>query len=153
MNLNANDAAAEAEIRTLVAAWSRALEARDTEALTAAYTEETVLYDAIPPYRTVGRAAIKAAWDACMPHLPERFASRHEELEVSVGGDMALVHGLHRMVPEEDGHPCGTSSMRITSVFRRVGGRWQVVHEHVSVPFDPMTGQAAFIAADRDAAK
>ncbi len=146
MNTHVDPAAsAEAEIRSLVADWSAALEARDTERLTAAYTEKTVLYDAIPPWRTVGREAIRAVWDKCMPHLPERFASRHEQLEVSVCGDMALVHGLHRMVPEDGEHPCGMTHVRFTAVFRRVGGRWQVEHEHVSVPFDPMTGQVAAI--------
>lgn len=137
--------AAESEIRALVAEWSAALEGRDTERLTAAYTDETVLYDAIPPWRTVGRAAIKAVWDSCMPHMPERFASRHDELEIKVFGEVALVHGLHRMVPEDGAHPCGMTHIRITSVFRRVNGRWQVEHEHVSVPFDPMTGQVAAI--------
>jgi hypothetical protein len=32
--------------------------------------------------------------------------------------------------------------MRITCVFRREQGKWQVVHEHASIPFNPMNNQA-----------
>jgi ketosteroid isomerase-like protein len=31
--------------------------------------------------------------------------------------------------------------MRATVGFRKSGGRWQVVHEHWSAPFDPATGK------------
>jgi ketosteroid isomerase-like protein len=31
--------------------------------------------------------------------------------------------------------------MRATSVCRQVGGWWRVVHDHVSVPFDPTTSK------------
>lgn len=47
----AND---EAEIRQLLAAWSAAVGAKDLDGITANYLPETVLYDAIPPYKTVG---------------------------------------------------------------------------------------------------
>ena len=35
--------------------------------------------------------------------------------------------------------------MRVTVCYRRMGGEWRVVHEHVSLPFDPMTGQVSYI--------
>lgn len=35
--------------------------------------------------------------------------------------------------------------MRITVCLHREDGAWRVLHEHVSVPFDPMTGQASLI--------
>jgi ketosteroid isomerase-like protein len=35
--------------------------------------------------------------------------------------------------------------MRATACFRKIGGRWRVVHEHVSLPFDPETEKVAYI--------
>lgn len=35
--------------------------------------------------------------------------------------------------------------MRVTACYRRIEGRWLAVHEHVSIPFDPMTGRAVMI--------
>jgi hypothetical protein len=29
----------------------------------------------------------------------------------------------------------------VTTCYRRIDGRWWVVHEHVSSPYDPTTGQ------------
>ncbi len=30
----------------------------------------------------------------------------------------------------------------VTDVYRKINGKWLIVHEHVSVPVDPNTGQA-----------
>jgi ketosteroid isomerase-like protein len=35
---------------------------------------------------------------------------------------------------------------RGTRVFRRRDGRWQMIHQHVSFPFDPASGKAVFDA-------
>jgi uncharacterized protein (TIGR02246 family) len=132
----------EAEIRRLVAAWSEALVAKNADALTANYTADALLFDAIPPYKTVGADDIRTVWQNCLPHMPESFRSEHRDLVIHVDGDMAFVHGLHHFVPTPADHPSGQTWMRITVCFRRVEGKWKVVHEHVSIPFNPMNGQA-----------
>lgn len=131
----------EAEIRRLIAEWSAALEAKDVDALTANYTPESVLYDAIPPYKTVGKDAIRESWSNCLPYFPETFKSEHRDITIHVSGDLAVVHGLHHFIPTPADHPCGQNWMRVTVAFRRIGGQWKVVHEHVSVPFNPMNNQ------------
>ncbi len=135
----------EAEIRELIARWSRAVEAKDSAAIVASYTPDTVLYDTIPPYRTVGADAIRAIWESVFPHFPDTFRSEHRDLAVDVDGDLAFVHGLHHFKPTPADHPCGSTWMRVTACFRRIGGQWRVAHEHVSIPFDPMTGQAVLV--------
>jgi PhnB protein len=134
----------EAEIRALIADWSRAIERRDLDGIVANYTEKTVLFDAIPPFRSVGKSAIRALWEQCLPYFPERFRSEHKDLAVEADGDVAFVHGLHRFIPEEVDHPAGMTNMRVTACYRRIDGRWTVAHEHVSVPFNPMTSKAVF---------
>lgn len=131
----------EAAIRGLIAKWSRALEAKDVAAMMSHYAEEVVLYDACPPYKTVGREAIAEVWRNCLPCFPEKFRSEHRDLEVRVSGDMAFVHGLHHFVPEEEDHPCGQMWLRMTICFHRETEGWRVVHEHISTPFNPMTNE------------
>lgn len=135
----------EAAIRTAIENWSRAVEAKDAKAIVADYLPDAVLYDAIPPYRTVGREAIRAIWEQCFPYFPEKFRSEHKDLVIDVSGDLAVVHGLHQFVPEPADHPCGQSWLRVTVVLKRIDGRWRVAHEHVSVPFDPISGKASYI--------
>ncbi len=141
----ANNPHDEAEIRRLIAAWSAALEAKDVDAMTADYLPDAIMFDAIPPYKTVGKAAIREAWVNCLPYFPEKFKSEHRDISVHVSGDLALVHGLHHFVPTPADDPLGQNWMRVTIGYRRVDGNWKVVHEHISVPFNPMNNQAWFI--------
>ena len=129
----------QAQIRERIAAWSRALEARDIDALMAFYLPEAIQYDLIPPYKTVGREAIRAAWEHCLPYFPEGFGSEHRDLTIEVDGNLAYVFCLHHFVAEN--HPCGQSWFRVTVGFRRVDGQWRIAHEHVSLPYNPMSNE------------
>ena len=131
----------EAEIRGLLAAWNAAFEAKDVVALTANYLPVSVLYDAIPPYKLVGRDAIRQFWANILPHFPEKFQSEHRDLTIHVAGDVALVHGLHHFLTTPVDHPCGQTWVRRTIGFRRIDGEWRVVHEHVSLPHNPANNQ------------
>lgn len=135
----------EAEIRRLMKEWSAALEAKDPDRLTADYVPDAVFFDAIPPYQTVGRDKIRQAWANCLPYFPDRFTSEHRDVIMHVDGDVGLVHCLHHFLPTPPDHPCGQTWMRVTVGYRRIDGRWKVVHEHVSVPFNPMNNEAWFI--------
>jgi uncharacterized protein (TIGR02246 family) len=131
----------EAEIRKLIAAWSRALEAKDLDGLLANYAPDVLLFDVMPPYKTVGVPAIRALWERCLPHFPASFRSEHRDLKLTVAGDLAFCHGLHHIAPDDKAHPAGQSWIRVTACYRKIDGRWLTVHEHVSFPFDCATGQ------------
>lgn len=131
----------EAEIRRLIAAWSQALDAKDLDGLVADYADDAVMFDAVPPYKTVGKAAIRQAWANCLPMFPERFASEHRDIVIHVAGDTAIMHCLHHFLTEPADHPCGQTWMRVTVGYRRIDGKWKSVHDHISVPFNPLNNQ------------
>lgn len=132
-------------IRTLLTTWARAIEAKDLDGITAHYTADTVLYDAIPPYQTVGKEAIRQTWANCLPFFPERFTVELRDVVVQVSGDVAWAHFLIHFSATPPDHPCGQTWMRTTGGFQRRAGVWVASHEHVSVPFNPMTNQTWFI--------
>jgi uncharacterized protein (TIGR02246 family) len=135
----------EEEIRALVEAWSKALEAKDIDGLTAGYAPDAVLFDIKPPYRVRGADAIRRVWEEYLPCLPAKFTSERRDFQVTAGGDAAFVHCLHHVRPIGE-EPRGPDTwIRVTVCYQRIGGKWRVVHEHVSLPFDPPTGQVAFI--------
>lgn len=131
----------EQQIRALIAEWARCLEAKDVAAMMTHYAEDALLFDCCPPYKTQSRAAIAEVWEKSLPYFPEKFRSEHRDLQVHVEGNCAFVHGLHRFVPEPADHPCGQSWMRVTLGYRKSCGQWKVTHEHISMPYNPMTGQ------------
>jgi uncharacterized protein (TIGR02246 family) len=129
------------QILDLIAQWRAALEAKDVERLLRDYAPDVLSFDAIPPYKLEGIDSVKNAWTSCLPYFPDTFRSEHRDLKVHVSGDVAFVHGLHRFVPEPPDHPCGQSWLRVTVGLQRMDGVWKVVHEHLSIPFNPMTDQ------------
>lgn len=136
----------EEEIRALIGAWSRALEAKDVDTMMSHYLEDAVLFDAIPPYKVVGRDKIAHAWRSCLPFFPDSFRSEHRDLTVQVEGTVAFVFGIHHFAVDDPNHPCGQTWMRVSLGLRKVGGGWKVAHEHISIPFNPMDNQAWMIA-------
>lgn len=140
----------EAEIRALFAAWARKLEARDLDSMMAGYSPDIVLFDVNPPYKVRGIEAYRASWEACLACLPEKFTSEHRDLEITVSGDAAFAHCLHHIVPVGDAsHPMAQTWVRVTVGLHRIDGQWKAVHEHVSLPFEPMTGKVSRIT-DQD---
>ncbi|QDU78607.1 hypothetical protein Pla110_03110 [Polystyrenella longa] len=137
-----NNTADENMIREMIDKWSRALEAKDLDGLTADYVQDAILFDAIPPYKTVGVENIRNVWANCLPHFPESFRSEHRDLEIHVEGNTAFMYGLHHFIPDDPQHPCGMTWMRITVAYRKIEGKWKVIHEHASIPFNPLNNTA-----------
>lgn len=130
-------------ILNLVNQWRLALDNRDLDALLENYHPDCVLFDLKPPHRLNGVAKIRKAWEECLPYFPEKFTSKHRDLEVTVVGDMALLHGYHRFIALSDLEKWKDvlHDIRVTVCYQKINGKWLVIHEHVSMPYDPMTGQ------------
>lgn len=131
----------EQAIRDLIGNWCRALEAKDADGLIAGTAADAHLFDAIPPYETLGAEAQKAAWLQCFPYLPKTIKAEVRDLAITVGGDAAFARYLFMMRPIGEESPCGQSWLRVTVCFARRAGKWENVHSHISLPFDPMTSQ------------
>jgi hypothetical protein len=58
---------------------------------------------------------------------------------------LAVMHCLNRIINEDTKESATCGWVRVTVSYQRQQGAWRVIHEHVSVPFDPATSQAAFI--------
>jgi ketosteroid isomerase-like protein len=134
----------EAQIRQLIADQMSALGAKDLDRLMSHYAADVVIFDVKPPFQTKGAAALRRLWEACLPYFPDSFQTELRDLTLTVGGDLALAHWLWRFTGMEQDHPAMQTWIRSTAGYRRVRGGWQIVHEHVSVPFHPETGLAAF---------
>jgi ketosteroid isomerase-like protein len=128
----------EASIRAIMDAWARAIEAKNLDALMAHYAPDVLLYDLKPPYKIVGVPAYKAMWEACLPYFPQKFRSVSRDINLVVGADTAFVSYLNKFEVDGEPHPCAGSWIRVTAGFKKISGKWLIVHEHVSLPYNPM---------------
>jgi ketosteroid isomerase-like protein len=62
-----------------------------------------------------------------------------------VVGDTTIMYCLHHFIPVPADHPSGQTWMRVTVGYRRINGQWKSVHDHISIPFNPMNNQAWMI--------
>jgi ketosteroid isomerase-like protein len=82
-------------------------------------------------------------WGFCLPFFPDGLDIETRDLCINVSGGFAAAHWLWRFTGADD-HPATQSRMRSTNVYRRTDAGWKVIHEHASIPFDPMTSKVAF---------
>jgi ketosteroid isomerase-like protein/uncharacterized protein YndB with AHSA1/START domain len=126
--------APEAGVRGALAQRAAAFAGKDAGALADLYAGDAALFELAPPLRFTGldRDGVEA-WFAGWSGPVEREA---RDLRVAVDGDVAFAHGLARMSGRRSDGTKTTLWFRETVGLRRTGGRWAVVHEHMSVPFE-----------------
>jgi uncharacterized protein (TIGR02246 family) len=126
----------ETVIRQLVDNWSKAIRARDVDAVVSTYAHNNVSFDVEPPLRYAGVDNKRRAW--------ERFFAAHEgdigydvhELTVEMDGGVAFVHSLNHVTGTLANGKTSDQWVRWTACLRQIGGTWLFVHDHVSVPAD-----------------
>ena len=123
----------EAEIRRILEDQRAALRAKDARALLEHHAPDALSYDLAPPLVTrgpdvPGTQAWLATWDGPID-------LDIDELSIALGDRVAFSTSLNRMRgTKTDGERVDLWA-RATVGYRRIEGRWLVVHEHVSVPF------------------
>jgi uncharacterized protein (TIGR02246 family) len=132
----------EGQIRALLDDWASAVRAKDLDAIFAHYAPDILAFDAIAQLQYKGTEAYRKHWQACMALCPGQMIFEVHDLRVAASNDLAFCHYLSR---------CGGTGaegeekvgwMRATAGLRRRGGKWLIVHEHFSAPFDPASGKA-----------
>ena len=129
-------AESERELRELFEAWFDASERKDVDAQMEPIAEDIVSYEHEPPQERRGIDAVRAVCAAGMEYQTGEFRWDIPDLQIRIIGDTAVTWGLNRM---RNVAPDGTVRedwSRGTRVFERRGGRWRMVHQHVSFPVD-----------------
>lgn len=142
MNIDTAKATAEAEIRTLLDNWLKAVRARDIEGIVSHYAADILAFDAIAQLQFKGLDAYKKHWEACFAMCPAGSGGmifEAHDFKIAAGSDVAFGHGLTRCGGVGENGEVEAHWMRVTVGYRKTNGKWQVVHEHFSAPFDMQT--------------
>lgn len=134
----------EAQIRQLITDQTHAICAKDLDQIIACYAPEIVIFDVKPPLQISGIEACRHLWETSLPCMPNATGAETRDMNIQISGDLALAHWVSHFTGIDPDHPTAQMWLRITAGCQRQSEGWQIVHEHVSVPFDPETSQAVF---------
>ncbi len=124
----------EAQLRQLIADQMSAICAKDLDRLTSLYAADPVVFDVKRPFQTKWANAWRRTWEACLPYFPNSFQTRIRDLGLTITGDKALAHWRWRFTGMEKNHSGAETWFRGSAGYRRIRGRWQIVHEPAFVP-------------------
>jgi PhnB protein len=125
----------EAQIRAVVKDWADAIHAKDVDRAAAHLAPDIVTFDLVPPLQYSGAAAIMKSLEAWFPTFRGPVGYEIHDLDVTAGGDVAFCRSLNRITGARTNGEQTDVWVRATVCFRKIDGKWLVVHEHASVPF------------------
>lgn len=132
---------AEQEVRRELESWFVSSRKKDLDALMEKIAPDVVSYEHDSPLQYKGVDDVREVCRVGLESAPE-IEWDVPDLQVLVRDDIAVTWGLNRMRGKgEDGEPFEMWS-RGTRIFQKRDGRWQVIHQHVSFPYDAESGQA-----------
>jgi uncharacterized protein (TIGR02246 family) len=125
----------ETAIRRLIEDWGAAVRANDLDGVVAHHTDDVLMFDVPPPPAVRGMAAYRETWPPFFMALTDGDAAFDlAELNVTAGETVAFATALLRCGSAEELARDGTPRLRLTLGLRKIGGAWQIAHEHHSFP-------------------
>jgi uncharacterized protein (TIGR02246 family) len=140
----------EAAIRALEDRFAAALNAGDIDAMMKNYIpgESLVVFDVVPRKEYRGADAYRKDWADFFSHFKGKPKIAITELGITVDGNLGFSHSIQHITgTDKQGHPVDRT-VRVTDGYRKIGGRWLIALEHVSVPVNLATGKAVFSSKD-----
>jgi ketosteroid isomerase-like protein len=123
----------EDQIREITQQWLKAVHACDVDAAMAHYAADVVVYDLFGTTKVTGTTAYRKnyeMWFQCCGQAAKSYEIK--ELEVVASDDLAFCRAAEQ------------TWVRVTVCYRKQGGAWKIVHEHISAPLDMESQKGVF---------
>jgi ketosteroid isomerase-like protein len=130
----------EAEVLRIIADQQKAVCAKDVDRIMSHYAAEFCVFNVKPPIQIREAAEWRRVWETSLAHFPASFGMETRDVSITMSSELAVAHYLARFT----GLPGEPFWFRVTAVYRRMEGKWKIVHEHSSAPFDPETLRVVF---------
>jgi uncharacterized protein (TIGR02246 family) len=136
------DSNSEDELRDLVAQRVAAVHAKDVAALAGRHDPDVIGFNVLPPLQLRGADEINAQTKQWFDSYPGDIGYDIEQLTVHADRDVGFCSFVYHVTGTLVSGDEVSMWVRATLGCCRIDGRWKIVHDHESVPFDPATGQA-----------
>jgi uncharacterized protein (TIGR02246 family) len=138
-----NKAADEVQIRALIANKIEAVRAKDVDGAIANYAPNVVSFDVVNPLRYFGADAIRKRLEEWSASFQGSIGLEIRDLSITVGEALAFSHCLNHVSAKTKDRRKLDMWWRETACYRKIEGKWLIIHQHSSVPFDVKTGKAS----------
>ena len=135
-----DDIRAAATVRKLIEDRYQAIRAKDADAAMSPVTNDLVMFDVVDPLRHTNADDVRKREQEWFDGFDGPVRVVLKDLVVSADGDTAFAYSLNRYSGNFKAGGSTDMWVRHTSCYRLREQGWRLVHEHLSVPFDPETG-------------
>lgn len=138
-----SDAADEVRIRTLIDDRIKAICVKDINGAVSSSAPDILSFDVVNPLQYAGSSALKKRVENWFSLFQGPIGFEIFDLNITAGSDVAFSYSLNRVMGTTTDGKKIEMYWRATVCYRKIDGKWIVMHEHNSVPFDPETGRAS----------
>ncbi|HUJ94334.1 MAG TPA: nuclear transport factor 2 family protein [Terriglobales bacterium] len=133
----------EAQIRAMMQSFQDAFNAKDLDGIMKMYApgDQLLVFDVVPPRQYAGFDAYKKDWQDTLAMFDGPVTFVLSDLAVTTEGKLAYSHSIQHVVGKMKNGQQADLTVRVTDVYKKIKGKWLIVHEHVSVPVDLNTGK------------
>jgi uncharacterized protein (TIGR02246 family) len=124
----------EIDIRALIERWARAVREQNRERIRADHDPDIIMFDVPPPLLSWGLDAYMATWEKFLSWSEKPVAFDFHDVKITAGKDVAFATAIGRCAGVDPNSKREELEFRLTICFRKIDGRWRVMHEHHSVP-------------------
>jgi uncharacterized protein (TIGR02246 family) len=124
----------EIDIQALIERWAKAVRQENRSAIRADHDSEMLMFDVPPPFSSRGLDAYMATWETFLSWSEKPVAYDFHDVEITAGKDVAFATAIGRCAGVDPNGKREELEFRLTMCFRKIDGRWRVVHEHHSLP-------------------
>ena len=146
---HADESASIRDIRHEVELFRHAVLTKDMNGIARYYwnSPELVVFDVITPLSYVGWDSFRKDWEGFFIDFKTISIYDWNNMKVEAVGNLGYLRAFIHLKGELSNGEHLDMTVRDTAIFRRINGRWKVIHDHGSVPFDSFQSRRAVIDA------
>ncbi len=131
----------DAQLKSLEGRFAKAFAAKDLDGIMKVYAPNVFVFDVITPREYVGAAAYREDWKELLAGYSGPIKVAVTDVVVSSEGAVGYGHSIQHVTGLGPKGEKMDMVVRVSDVYRKEGGKWLIVQEHVSVPLDAKTMQ------------
>ena len=125
----------DAQIRTRLDVWAKAVRDKDVEAVMFHYASDIQLFDLAPPLQYQGADACRKNWADWFFTFRGQVGYEIHRLSITSAGEVAFCRSFNRIHGMRTDGERTDVWVRATVGLCKRDGKWLIEHEHYSVPF------------------